>query len=813
MTAKPHKKMVGSNLHGLACLYVEFLQRFRWAIVVLCLMLAAVSCLAMKNLVFDNANESFFQPEDPAIKSIERFRSLFGNDDSVAIAVVTDDVFQYQTLVRIKELADTLDSNVPYLWRTSWVGSAEYLSGSDNEISSKPLAEDIPADPEEIAAFKKKALAYRDFVNTLISPDGKIAVISLEFDPYPDDAADPRKEIAPIVNKILAMPQFADLETHVVGTPIQDYVSDELSAEESVELGFICLLVQAVLLFRFGRGGRAVLAPLAAMVLSIVYTIGIIAAMGWPMSMMTIMLPTMLLSVCIGDCVHIVADYHRHRDLGTDHLPAMIDTVRECWAPCLVTSLTTMLGFASFLATDIVPIQMAGLYSAIGVGIAFVLSIVLTPVAYLIHPGPIAQAPKTSSFDRFIDKGLHKLILLSIARPYLVIAFFVGSTLLSCLFYPMLKVETNYVQDLSRSVPLRQDTDFFDVRMGGSMSLEIMADSGQDDGAKKLAFLQDVEKLQNYAEKNPLTTKTHSIVDTVKRIHEVIYNEAEGSHRLPSTEKQASECLFFYETSGGKNMDKELSFASDVARIHIQTRTMSTADVKAFMQDLNSFAQTELGGRLKLECTGQMAWVAALSDYVVSGQLTSFASALLSICAMMIISLRSVKLGLISMLPNIVPIVVPFGFMYLADVNISIVLMVFSSVIMGICVDDTTHFYVNFKRLYPMHGYDTAKTLTATMKHVGRPVTYTTISLMAGFAVFAFSDVGTTIEFGLLAGCAFLWGWMADVTFSPSLLAVLKPLRAPKKTGRREASVIKERHQNEQLAEEQRLPEGKALPH
>lgn len=776
-----------SSKPSCASRYVQFLQRFRWYIIALCLALAVLSLFAMRSLVFDNSNESFFQADDAAIRSIERFRTLFGNDDRVAVAVVADDIFQYQTLVRIKSLADKLEHDVPYVWRVSWVGNAEYLSGRNNEITSEPLAEEIPTSSEGIALFRKKALAYRDFVNTLVSEDGKIAVIALEFDPYPENARDPRKEIAPIVSNILKSPEFAGLETHVVGTPIQDYVSDEISARESIELGFFCLLVQGILLFRFGRGLRAVMAPLVTMVLSIIYTIGIIGAMGWPLSMMTIMLPTMLLCVCIGDCVHIIADYHRHRDLGTPHFPAMIDTMRECWSPCLVTSLTTMLGFASFLTTDIVPIQMAGLYSAIGVGIAFVLSITLTPVAYLIHPESAVRPVRRSSWDKYIARGVQKLMYLSITRPWPVIVFFVATAAASAAFYPYLSVETNYVRDLNLSVPLRQDTDFFDDRMGGSMSLEIMADSGREDGARKLAFLKDLESLQAFAEKNPLTTKTHSVADTVKRIHEVLYNEAPGSHCLPESDSQVSDCLFFYETSGGKNMDKELSFLSDVARIHIQTRTMSTSDVKSFMRDISAYAANELQGRIKIEFTGQMSWVAALSDYVVSGQMASFLAALISIGGMMIVSLRSIRMGLVSMLPNIVPIILPFGLMYLADVHISIVLMVFSSVIMGICVDDTTHFYMNFKRLFPVHNYDTQKTLLSTIKHVGLPVTYTTVSLVAGFAVFAASDVGTTIEFGFLAGAAFLWGWLADITFSPALLSVLKPLHAPKSPARQPA--------------------------
>ena len=374
-----------------------------------------------------------------------------------------------------------------------------------------------------------------------------------------------------------------------------------------------------------------------------------------------------------------------------------------------------------------------------------------------------------------LDAALQGLARWSIDHARLVIVFFLVTSLAGACLYQRVVVETNTVKDISTSEKLRRDSDFFDTFMGGSMSLEIMVDSGKANGARELRFLQDMERLQRHAESLPGTVKTHSIVDIIKRINEVLHGDDGAFHRLPDSQELAGQYLFFYETSGGKNLDRELSLLSDVARIHIQTRNMGTQEVRAFMQEMDAFVRDRLGGRLRVEYTGQMAWLNAVADYVGSGQAASLASAVITIGLMMILCLRSVVLGCISMLPNIVPILMPMGLMGLASIDLSLVLMIFSSVIIGVCVDDTTHFYVTFQRMFARKG-TYRESLLATVRTVGQPVTFTTISLMLGFLVFTLSAVRTTGQFGILGAAAFFWGCLADLTLSPALLSFLKPL-------------------------------------
>ena len=350
--------------------FTEFLSAWRWLILAVILVLAAGSVYLMKDIRSDNSDESFFLEDDPAVIAIHRFRELFGNEDYVYVAVRPGgDVFERSNMLMLKSLADALEKDVPFLREVKWLGSAEYIRPEGDHIAAGPGREKIPDGQAPIDEFKAEVLKLNDFVNVLVSPDSRIATIVLECERYPDNVKDPRKLIAPAVEKVLQRPEFAKYETHLAGTPVQDYESDRITARETLTLVAVCLIIQSVLLFMLGNGIRAVLAPVLVILLSIIMTMGIISLAGWKVSMMDIMLPTMLFSVCLGDTVHIVASYHLNRINGMSHGDALTHTIRSVFIPCLFTSLTTMMGFMSFLATDIAPIRRvfrdrrrAGLY-------------------------------------------------------------------------------------------------------------------------------------------------------------------------------------------------------------------------------------------------------------------------------------------------------------------------------------------------------------------------------------------------------------------------------------------------------------------
>ena len=271
--------------------------------------------------------------------------------------------------------------------------------------------------------------------------------------------------------------------------------------------------------------------------------------------------------------------------------------------------------------------------------------------------------------------------------------------------------------------------------------------------------------------------KTMSVLDLLKKMNQALHENRPEYYTLPETREQVSEYLFLYETAGGGELDKQVSFNYDIARLTARTKSLDTKDIKIFISDITGFAKEHLDPSIKIEYTGMIPMVNAMSDLITSGQIKSFGCAFIAISLMMIIVLRSFKLGLISMIPNLFPVLIAIGFMGYAGIYLSMALVTFGAIIIGIAVDDTIHFFVRFRREFRRTGtYE--KALKASLLTVGRPITFTTITLVAGFSVFALSDISNIGDFGLMAGFAIIWALLADFFLAPAMMLLFKPLGA-----------------------------------
>jgi predicted RND superfamily exporter protein len=311
--------------------------------------------------------------------------------------------------------------------------------------------------------------------------------------------------------------------------------------------------------------------------------------------------------------------------------------------------------------------------------------------------------------------------------------------------------------------------------MGGSMSMELMLDTGATDGVTDADFLRAMDALDGFVIDHPLTTKTTSILDVLRKMRRAFHENRPEFYDIPASRQEASQYLLLYESSGGEQKEKLVTFDQDLARLTARTRALDTRDARRFVAEVQGFVEQEptLVGRV--EFTGMLAWVRAMNDLIGQGQKRSFLAAFAVITLIMMIVLRSPGLGLVSMLPNVFPVLISLGLMGLAGIYMDMGMMTFAAIIIGVAVDDTIHFFVRYRREFERTGrYEAA--LRETLATVGRPITFTTLTLTLGFAVLTLSDMRGLVHFGLLAGFAFTWALLADFFFAPAVLLLTRPL-------------------------------------
>lgn len=751
---------------------------WRWMLLLLVGILVSVAVMQFDKIRMDNANESFLYDDDPTKALLREFHQTFGNDDFTYVLVKSEDVFA--NLGLLKSLADDLALHVPYVRDMQYLGNVEQMTGIPGGIKIAPLTgPHMPDSPEDIAEFRRRAMNEPLYVDQFISRDGKVAGILLEFDIYPDGKVDPRKSVAPALYDVLARPDYAELDIYAVGGPILDYELDKLTGEEMARFGLICLLIFAAILAWLGRGVRAVLVPLLLILCSILITFGIIGWLQATLTLLIIMLPVLLLCVGIGDAMHLICELQHQQA----HNPKE-NIARACamvGAPLLLTTLTTLAGFLAFNATDIKPISEMGNFAAIGVVVAWLLTMLLVPVCYSFRPLTIHKAKKRKPITVATKQDFFTRLLRQVARlnnryPRRIVMIFCGLSIVAFIGYQRIEIETNSVGFMSQSLSVRQAYDTIDAHMGGSMSLEILFRTADKNGLKDLHALTQLQGLQAFIDDLPLTRKTTSVVDVLKKMNRALHENQPEYYRLPDNSAQAGELLFLYETSGGEQLDKQVSFQYDVARLNVRTQSLSSKDVRTFMAAVDGYVQQHLDPAYRIQYTGTMAWMKVLSDYVAKGQTASFGFAFLAIAMLLMLVLRSFYLGLIAMLPNVFPVLISMGAMGYAGVYLSLPLMIFSPIIIGVAVDDTIHFFMRYRREFDV-CQDDSQALENTLISSGRPIVFTTLTLICGFAVFGLSDMHNVAQFGLLAAFAFLWALLADFFFAPALMLWLKPLK------------------------------------
>ncbi|MFR8054015.1 MAG: efflux RND transporter permease subunit [Bilophila wadsworthia] len=503
----------------------DWVLRRRGAVAVLIVLLTAFFLWKMQDLQFDNSNEIWFSEGDPSLERINTFHKLFGNDDFVYLVFDADTLFSPESLRLLSDLVSDIRKKVPYLRDVTWLGNAERIEADAEGIVVSDFIDPETYDAASMPELRRRALAEKNYRDNLISSDGKTVGMLLEMRTYPRDSVEPRSEVTHALREVLAQPEYAGFSIHAVGQPILHNDYNELSFKESATFFGLCLLVQMVLLFWLGKGVRGVIGPISVVVLSVIWTLGMIHCSA-------------LLNCSSSD--PDPADLRVHRRFHAHHRHCQHRRRARCrrgpaeghvetGMPCLLTSLTTAAGFLGFCAADIQPFREMGVYASVGALMAYILSILVVLLLYSTErdkapsaptpgmPGAPARTASPSTPIRIgtpdiFDRFLGRVYLINVRYPKVLLALFVVLLGVSVYGYTLVEVETGTARMLSKSLPLRQAYDFVDERMGGSMSVEIMLDTGRENGVKSQAFLRGLERLQQHLDVSPLVTKTVSVL-------------------------------------------------------------------------------------------------------------------------------------------------------------------------------------------------------------------------------------------------------------------------------------------------------------
>jgi predicted RND superfamily exporter protein len=771
----------------------------RWIVVLLALLLLSGSWVLAGQVRIDNSYENYFDPDDPIYLAYEQYREDFGSDE-VSYILYEAPEYDYgpwnlEVMAKIVELTAVLEDEVPFVYEVESLASAELMVGVEGGIEIRELREGLPGTQGEMLALRDRYLAKPLFVGGLLSADASHAAIIIQMDrsstdPLEEirldpDAGNELENVYPqptdaAITEILARPEWQGIRFYHSGDVPLNATYNLIIGEESTRLQMLTSAVIGLLLFFFFRSFVGVVGPIAVVQLSVLMVVAFVAAIGWKLDMSFGSAPTLITAIGVAHSVHILSEFRaRFVELG-DRREALVSTLSLVGTPCLLTSLTTAVGFLAMFFVPIKSLSHMAIYNAFGVVAAFVLSFTLL-MAFLSFGRRVPARPPTgqqrlqAKGGAWMNRGLEAVARFVVKRRIPVLIFFALVFLACGSGLARLVVDSNWLDDFSDDMPLKQVTLRVDEVMGGVTNLILLFDGGAPDSIQEPALLRDIEHLQEWANaRTELVRKSYSIVDILKDLNQTFHADDPDYFRLPETRELVAQYLLLYETAGGSESDEYVSSDYQRASLELRLKLAPTSRTAELVRDLRAELDARPLQASTMSLTGIGALWVKLLDYIVSSQIRGFLIAFSIIGVLMCLLFGSVKTGFISMLPNLAPVVLTLGIMGWTGIELDYGKVSIAAVAMGIAVDDTIHLVSRFRHEFRRRGrYEEA--LFAAMQDVGRALLITSIALVLGFLMLVFSTLASQATYGILLATTIVTALIADFLLMPALVLTFRP--------------------------------------
>ena len=718
----------------------------------------------------DFSVQELFASGDPEIGRLERFQRLFGPDDDLLLLLVqADDVFRPDVLRFVDELTRRASQRRGLYRRVESLTSLSDLgSTEDGAIDTRPLFGTIPSTPSGIAPLRKRALASPLLAGRIVSRDATVTVvaITLRNEVRRADGLERASRAAETLVAEVRPPRGATVR--FLGVPYVRTEAVRLVKNDQLRFLPLGMLLTTVLLVLLYRSLYEVAVPMLSVSLSAGYTIALMAALDAPIDILSNVLPLLVMVYGVADAVHLLGRIHEQMRAGDAREVAIRTAMRHLGLACLLTSGTTAIGFASLVSGSMRILHRFGLFAAAGVMIAYVTTMVVAPLGVSLRRRSPTAAPALPL--PWLDWLLSRLADASIRRPRTLLAL--GVVFMAVAIGLGSRVEVNnFLLGIYREGhPTEQATRLAERKLEGVVQMQISL-SGKAGAMKDPRVLAAMDRLQGWLGSQGDVTSTLSLATFVKEMHRVVL----GRPAIPGTREAVAELLLMSE--GEERVNRFVDYPYARGRIVVSMRDIGARRFLPLADRVGERARRlfgPLGVQARVTGTSLVAYRGI--NRLVYDLLTSLSVAFVVIALVLALTFRSLRIGLLSMLPNVLPLSAGLGFMTLASLRLEPVTVIVFSIALGIAVDDTIHFFARYRE-ERRRGREPDQAVRNTMRTAGRAMVFTSLVLVAGFSVTLFSNFQGTAHFGMVGMVILATAIVADLMVTPACLLVFRPWR------------------------------------
>ncbi len=758
--------------------YTRWIVRWRWLVVLATV--AALLGLASggRFLQFTNDYRVFFSEDNPQLAAFENLQDTYTKNDNVLFMLMprSGDVFRPEVLQAVVELTEA-SWQIPYSIRVDSISNFQHTYAEGDDLVVTDLVEE-PAGltRAELKRIADIALHEPLLVNRLVAPDGHATGINVTIE-LP--GKHPTAEVPEVARHVRQMvrdfrDRHPDIDLSVSGVVMMNNAFPEASQRDMktlVPLAFAAIVVGMLVFLRTVSG---TVTTVLVILFSILMAMGSAGWLGIKLTPPSASAPTMILTLAVADSIHFLTSMLFLMRQGHSKADAIVESMRLNFHPIFLTSLTTVVGFLSMNFSDAPPFRDLGNITAMGVAYAFVLSVTFLPACIAILPVRVRPAKSRSSH------AMEALAEFVIRRR---MPLFWGLTALIVVLIalvPRNEINDVFVEYFDESVAFRRDTDKIAENLTGLYFIDYSLDSGRSGGLAEPEFLRKVQAFADWYRQQPEVKHVSVITDTFKRLNRNMHGDDDRWYRLPAQRDLAAQYLLLYEMSlpYGLDLNNQINVDKSATRMSVTLETLSTRQTLALEQRAEDWLRRNAPD-LFTHGASPTIMFSHIGMRNIRSMLTGTAVALVLISFILIFALRSLKLGLLSLVPNLVPAGVAFGVWALLVGRVGLALSVVAAMTLGIVVDDTIHFLSKYLRARREKGLDAAEAVRYAFSSVGVALWITTVVLVAGFLVLSLSAFELNSAMGLLTAITIAIALCIDFLYLPTLLLMVDREPAP----------------------------------
>ncbi|MFT6029535.1 MAG: putative RND superfamily exporter protein [Oleiphilaceae bacterium] len=745
-----------------------FTIRARWFIILFTLAAVFYIASGASSIGFSSNYRVFFSSDNEQLVAFETLQNTYSKSDNLLMVLHPNDenVFSKDTLSAVKDLTDRA-WQLPFSTRVDSITNYQHTEAEEDDL----LVNDLVEDPERADLDRVKRIALNEplLLHRLISGGAHVTAVNTTVQ-LPQLT---EMEIPELVAKAREMvasfeADYPNIDVYLTGSVMLGNAFAESSQSDLQSLFPIMFMIIIVTLMLLLRSFTGTLVTVIVILLSIASAMGMFGWLGWTLTGPSTSAPTVIMTMAVADCVHILVTFLFNMRQGMHKADAMQESIRINFQPVFITSVTTVVGFLTMNFSEVPPFRDLGNTVAMGVVAAFFLSVFLLPALMMVLP--VKEKKQSSRGNKAID-GIAKFVIQYRNR------ILMGTAIISIAIFsaiPLNIVNDDFVGYFKQGVEFRDDTDFTADNLSGIYTIEYSLLSGESGGISQPEFLKQVQEFTQWLKIHEEVVHVEVITEIFKRLNKNMHGDNEEYLKLPENNELAAQYLLLYEMSlpYGLDLNNQLNVDKSSIKVTVVLKNIPSIRTLELEEEFADWlnANTDIK---EFYAASPNIMFSHIGQRNVESMVLGVSYALILICIIMMLVLRSVKLGLISLMPNIIPIGAAFGLWGIFNGNVGISVGTATGMILGIVVDDTVHFLSKYQRAKREKGYNSEQAVVYAFATVGTALWVTTFVLVAGFMVLALSEFNMNAHMGIFTATTISLALIFDFIALPALLLKL----------------------------------------